>query len=160
MSVLLWLKALPWIVTVRESAYDYPIIETLHGIGMGLLVGALTIINLRLLGLLKRMPIGALAKLPLLIWTGFAINACTGIVMFMTDGPRLVTNWIFLTKLSLIAVGVAVAIALQRNFSRYEALSVATGTVPLPARYLSCVCLLVWYGAIVAGRVTAFLGDQ
>jgi len=160
MEVLHWLKALPWIVSVRESAWQYPVIETLHGIGMGLLVGTLTVMSLRLIGGLRRMPFSTLRGLAPLVWTGLAINACTGVVMFMTDGPRLVTNWIFGAKMLLIAVGLGVAVTLQRRIAGAEPRWSAGEAVARNTRMLSVACLLVWYGAIVAGRVTAFLGDQ
>ena len=158
--LLQWLKALPWIVAVRESAWQYPIIETLHGIGMGLLVGTLTVMDLRLLGRLERLPISALLQLRSLIWIGFVINACTGVVMFMTDGPRLVTNWIFGVKIALIVLGVAAALRLQRLTAARAAGWSAGGAISADVRWLAIASLVIWYGAIVAGRVTAFLGDQ
>lgn len=160
MDLLVWMKDLPWIVTVRESSWVYPTIETVHGIGMGLLVGTLTVVNLRVLGKLRRIPFDTLAALPFLVWAGLALNAVSGVLMFMSDGPRLVVNWIFQAKILLIVAGLVLASILQRRIAHNLSAWDAGQAVSRAARFLAVASLLVWYAAIVAGRVTAFLGDQ
>jgi hypothetical protein len=154
------MKGLPWIVTVRESSWVYPTIETLHGIGMGLLVGTLTVIDLRVLGSLRRIPFDTLNGLTSLVWIGLSLNAVSGVLMFMSDGPRLVVNWIFQAKILLIAAGLGIASLLQRRIAGQGAAWEEGEGVTRAARRLAMASLLVWYAAIVAGRVTAFLGDQ
>jgi hypothetical protein len=156
LTVFGWLHDLPISTWVRESSPAYATVETLHAIGMGVLVGTITIVNLRLLGTLKRIPVFMLVNLLPLIWTGFIINACSGSLMFMSDAVKMSVNRIFLTKMCLILAGFIVALALRRVVFYNMKSWAQGGAIPLSAKLLSCSSLLVWYGAIVAGRLTAY----
>ncbi|HEY0746022.1 MAG TPA: DUF6644 family protein [Steroidobacteraceae bacterium] len=156
MSVFLWLHDLPVSTVVRESSPVYATVETFHAIGMGVLVGTITVVNLRLLGTLKRIPVFMLVNLLPLIWGGFVINAISGSLMFMSDAVKMSVNRIFLTKMALIFTGFIVALALRRVVFKNMAQWMRGGAIPLNAKMLSCASLLVWYGAIVAGRLTAY----
>ncbi|HVN45571.1 MAG TPA: hypothetical protein VMT66_09975 [Steroidobacteraceae bacterium] len=169
MSALVWMKELPWVVAFRESSWVYPSVETVHGIGMGLLVGTLTVIDIRVLGGLRRLPLELLPKLSPFLWVGFVLNACSGVLMFMSDGPRLIDNWIFQAKMILIGLGLVIAWRLQRELapaSPHARVPAGPPRVRGPAgtsqrmQLIAALSLLIWYAAIVAGRVTAFLGDQ
>ena len=151
-----WLHDLPLSTVVRESSPVYATVETLHAVGMGILVGTITIVNLRLLGVLKRIPIFMLVNLLPVIWAGFIINACSGSLMFMSDAVKMSVNRIFLTKMCLIFAGFILALALRRLVFRNMASWKEGGAIPRSAKVLSCSSLLVWYGAIVAGRLTAY----
>ena len=157
MNVTTWLYDLPLSTIVRENSSVYAVVETLHAIGMGLLVGTITIINLRLLGALRRIPVFMLVNLLGLIWVGFIVNACTGTLMFMADAEKMAGNTIFLTKMALILCGFVIALLLRhvvfRNMGRWS----KGGSIPVKARILSCLSLVVWYSAITAGRLTAYL---
>ena len=156
MSFFQWLHDLPLSTVVRESSTVYATVETLHAVGMGVLVGTITVVNLRLLGLLKRIPVFMLVNLLPLIWAGFIINACSGSLMFMSDAVKMSVNRIFLSKMGLIFTGFFLALALRRLVFRNMAGWKAGGEIPRGARVLACSSLLVWYGAIVAGRLTAY----
>lgn len=157
MNVMTWLYDLPLSTVVRENSSVYAVVETLHAIGMGLLVGTITIINLRLLGALKRIPVFMLVNLLGLIWAGFIVNACTGTLMFMADAEKLADNRIFLTKMALILCGFVIAMMLRRVVFRNMARWSKGGSIPVNAKFLSCLSLVVWYGAITAGRLTAYV---
>ena len=156
MSAFVWLHVLPISTVVRESSPVYAAVETFHAIGMGVLVGTITVVNLRLLGTLKRIPVFMLVNLLPLIWAGFVINAISGSLMFMSDALKMSANRIFLTKMGLIFTGFIVALALRRLVFKNMAQWMQGGAIPVTAKILSCVSLLVWYGAIVAGRLTAY----
>ena len=73
---------------MREALWAYPIAETLHIIGIAALYGSLLVVELRLLGLGRRIPVAALARLAL-PWTigGFALAAAMGLCMFSAHVP-------------------------------------------------------------------------
>jgi hypothetical protein len=84
-EVLHWIKELPLGVAVRESRWLFAMGETFHFIGLCLMVGGLLIVDLRLLGYIRRVPMrAALAFLPFVI-VGFLINLATGVEFFITD---------------------------------------------------------------------------
>jgi hypothetical protein len=158
LSFFQWLHDLPLSTVVRESSPIYASVETLHAIGMGILVGTITVVNLRLLGALRRLPVAMLVNLLPLIWAGFLINACSGSLMFMSDAVKMSVNRLFLTKMCLILTGFIVALLLRRQvMSQLPQWSQGGGAVSAGVKLLCCASLLVWYGAIVAGRLTAYL---
>jgi hypothetical protein len=104
-EVLHWIKDMPLGATVRQSRWLFGAGETLHFFGLCLMVGGLLIVDLRLLGYIRRIPMrAALAFLPFVI-AGFLINLATGIEFFMTDPLMYWPNPAFKLKMFLILLG-------------------------------------------------------
>jgi len=101
-DILHWIRD-TWLgVTVRQSRWIFATGETLHFIGLSLLVGGILIVDLRLLGYIRRIPVrAALAFLPFVI-VGFLINLLTGIVFFSADPLMYWPNPAFKLKMFLI----------------------------------------------------------
>jgi hypothetical protein len=103
--VLHWIKDMPLGATVRQSRWLFGAGETLHFFGLCLMVGGLLIVDLRLLGYIRRIPMrAALAFLPFVI-AGFLINLATGIEFFMTDPLMYWPNPAFKLKMFLVLLG-------------------------------------------------------
>ena len=154
MELLSWLEATPFAVWVRESGslWAYPTILTLHTLGLGVLVGANATLDFRLLGFGRAIPLAPLIGLFPVMWTGFALNAITGTALFVADASTKVTQTVFLIKLVFIALGVAAVAMLQRTLARDS-----TGAGSPRPRLLAAGSLVVWIGAITAGRLMAYL---
>ena len=136
------------------SLLAYPTILTLHTAGMAIVVGTCVAMDLRLLGIAGDVPLTALAGAPRLVWTGFFINAATGIALFTTDAEHKATQTVFFVKLSLIVLALVVYARLRKL--------VFSGTSPAPSvssevKALAALSLLLWIGATVAGRLMAYL---
>jgi hypothetical protein len=103
-EILHWIKD-TWLgVTVSRSRWLFATGETFHFFGLSLMVGGLLIVDLRILGFLRRMPLrSAMAFLPFVI-VGFLINLVTGIEFFFADPFMYWPNPAFKLKLSLILV--------------------------------------------------------
>ena len=155
MSMLLWLENLAISTWVRESLWGFPIVQVLHAVGMGFVVGLITIVNLRLLGVVKGIPIFVLVRLLPLIWAAFILNAVTGVMMYMANATELSFDRIFLIKLALIAAGFVIA-QLTRGQVRGGVSRWPEGVAPGRVKTLALASLLIWYAAIFAGRYTAF----
>jgi hypothetical protein len=101
-EILQWIKALPPGVAVRQSTWLFAAGETLHFIGLCLMVGGLLIVDLRLLGYIRRIPMrAALAFLPFVI-VGFVINLTTGLEFFVSNPVMYWPNPAFKLKMFLI----------------------------------------------------------
>src|SRR5437763_6353842 len=101
-EILHWIRDTSLGATVRQSRWIFAAGETLHFVGLSLLVGGILIVDLRLLGFLRRIPIrAALAFLPFVI-AGFLINLATGIVFFSADPMMYWPNPAFRLKMVLI----------------------------------------------------------
>jgi hypothetical protein len=150
MGVLEWLETTGVAVALRESqsVWVYPSVLTLHTIGLGILVGVNTAIDLRLLGFAPRVPIAPLVKLFPIMWTGFWINAISGVVLFAAQATQKGVQTVFWLKLLFVALGVINLLLLRRTFREP-----AEGK----GRVLAATSLIIWTAAIVAGRLMAYL---
>jgi hypothetical protein len=138
---------------VRESPsiWAYPIILTLHSIGLGLVVGASVIIDLRLIGRARALAMSDLSALFPVIWWAFALNALTGVLLFIADATRKGTQPVFFVKLACIALALVVTV---RARSMLAGSGADTGAAP---KVLAVASLVLWLGAIAAGRLMAYL---
>ena len=135
----------------RESTsiWAYPTILTLHTFGLAIVVGANAVVDFRLLGFASRIPIPSLRQLFPIMWWAFALNFATGVLLFMADATTKAGQWVFYVKLVLISVALFVA------WTQSRGLGLDTHAVGL--RSLALLSLMVWTGAIVAGRLLAYL---
>ena len=99
---------------IRESGsiWAYPIVLTLHTIGLGMLVGFNWAVDLRLLGVGEAIPVQSMERFFPWMWWGFWINAASGIVLTIADATTKMTSWVFGVKLALIACAIIAIIFL------------------------------------------------
>jgi hypothetical protein len=156
MEFLVWLQASAFARWVGESdsIWAYPAILTLHTIGLALVVGPNVVLDFRLLGLGREAPIGALENVFRPMWIGFAINAASGVALFVSQAEFIGIKPIFYVKLGLIALGlVTVLMIRQLVFKTRAALD---APVSAGVKVLAATSLIVWAAAIAAGRYTAY----
>ena len=142
-----WLKGSP-------SIWAYPTVLTLHTVGLGVLVGANWVLDLRLLGVARSIPLAALAKLFRVMWIGFWINAVSGALLFAADATTKGSTWLFMVKLALVGVGVIVIVLTRRSVYGQ---GIETPRVNTSAKLLAATSIIVWIAAIAAGRYMAYL---
>ena len=109
-----WLDAAglgPW---ARGSGRVYPVANSFHLLGLVMLVGGIGVLDLRIAGLWRGLPIEALSRaLTPVAVIGLAVMAASGVVLFAADGRSLAGSGIFRTKLVLIALALADAAAFR-----------------------------------------------
>lgn len=150
-----WLQTSAIATWTRESPsiWAYPTVLMLHTVGLGVLVGANLVIDLRLLGFAPRLPLRALTPLYRFMWTGLAVTAATGALLFASDATTKARQPVFYVKLALIALALVVTAMIRRTVA-----SDARGDGRDPAsRPLAAASLALWAGAITAGRLMAYL---
>lgn len=156
MEFLEWLQYSPAGSFVAETLWAYPLFETLHTLGMALLIGSLGLVNLRVLGFKPELPIvGTLDFLPL-AWIGFSVNLISGLALFISDAVHFWGSLTFRIKLGLIVLAGINAFLLSQSVFR-EARKGTTLRVEPGARLIAGSSLVLWGGAIVAGRLIAYL---
>lgn len=143
---------------IRDSVWIFPIVETIHVLGITLLVGTVAILDLRLLGLiLKRVGVSQVARqiLPL-TWAGFAVMFVSGFLLFSAEAANSYVNPAFRVKLLLLLlVGLNPLIfhlTIYRDVAAWGELVVT----PLRARLAGIFSLTLWAGVICAGRAIAY----
>jgi hypothetical protein len=158
MGFLSWLEQLPFSVWVLQSGsiWAYPTILTVHTVGMGIVAGLTAVIALRLLGMAPTTPIKPLERLLPIVWWSFGINALTGTILLIAYATTKLTNLDFYVKMVFIFVGVWVLRATRSKV--FDDPQLDRAPVSSAAKGLAWLSLLSWAGAIVAGRLLAYLG--
>ncbi|HEY5619365.1 MAG TPA: hypothetical protein VIK60_15605 [Vicinamibacterales bacterium] len=134
---------------IRESGvlYGYPLILFLHTLGLGTLVGLNSAIDLRLLGVASGIPLASLEKTFWLMWSGFAVNAATGSLLFMSDATKHASNPAFYLKLACVALAVVTLMRIRSQVFRGRE----------SGRLLAAASLGFWFVALSAGRLMAYI---
>jgi hypothetical protein len=152
----LWLYNSGFSEWIRESGslLAYPFFLFLHSIGLGMLVGLSCAFALRVLGVAKQLPLGPFEKLFPFLWIGLVINAVSGVVLYVADAPNKWANPLLYVKLALVGLAVtALAIMKSRIFDTSDS---GAAFLPRNAKWLAAACLVLWTGAITAGRFMAY----
>lgn len=155
----LWIEGLPYSTFVRESGslWAFPMYLFMHTLGMAILVGCATMIDFALLGIWpRRAPIKPLVKLYPLMWGAFCVNLFTGASIFMKDANSYGRNFDFYTKLVFVIFAVIVMRRMQKSVFTDPRLD--NGPVPASAKRLAWASLILWFGAMITGRIIAYVG--
>lgn len=145
------------IFDIMYSAWGWPVVEILHFTGLCLLAGSVGVFDLRMMGLLRGLPLPALHRLVPVGVAGFALCAATG-VMFVSSSPdQYLYNPAWQIKMVLIVVaGLNMAVFYVTTARALHKLGPGDA-IPLAARIFAAVSFASWAGVIAAGRViTAF----
>ena len=142
---------------MREAMWAYPVAETVHIAGLALLFGSIVVVDLRLLGLGRRLPAATLAAFAV-PWSigGFVVAAASGLLMFTAHAAEFLVQPAFLLKMGLILAAGVNAAALRAG--PLQALAAAPEALP-PARVRVAAAASVglWLGVIACGRLLAYL---
>jgi hypothetical protein len=137
-----------------ESPFAFYFILLFHTFGLALLVGANTIVDLRLLGVARGIPLAPLQRLFRIMWIGFSINAVTGVLLVIAYPTKSLTNWDFYLKLAVI--GLAVWVMQRLKSEVFEDASLSEAEMTARGATLAKWSLFLWFGAISAGRLLAY----
>jgi len=136
------------------SIFAYWFILSCHAIGMGLLVGASVVIDLRLLGVAKELPLAPLKGLYRIIWIGFWIQIVSGGLLLIAYPTKALTNPDFYIKLTLIGIAVTVMHTIRKRVFTDSTLN--DSDMMVKGKALAVWSLVLWAGAVTAGRLLAY----
>ena len=158
-SFAIWLKETQVSWYVNNTAWVWPACETLHFIGMALLIGCVGILDLRVLGVGKQIPVRPLHRLIPYGIAGFVINLITGIVFFTGVPDQYMYNVAFIAKMSLVVIaGLNVLVFYGTVYRATEDLGPGDDA-PLKAKIAAAVSLIAWFGVMYFGRMLPFIGN-
>jgi hypothetical protein len=145
-------------ITIAESTWMFPTIETLHVIALVTVIGTIAIVDLRLIGVASRgHRVSLLAKdtLPL-TWIAFALAAITGGLLFVSKASSYMVNPYFLWKLVLLALAglnmMYLHLTTWRTVEHWE----VDPTFPAAAKVAGWLSLIFWVGVVFCGRMIGF----
>ena len=137
-----------------ESPFAFYFILLFHTFGLALLVGANTVVDLRLLGVARGIPLAPLQRLFRIMWIGFAMNTVTGVLLVVAYPTKSLTNIDFYIKLTLI--GFAVWVMQRLKSQVFEDSSLSEESIMARGLALAKWSLFLWFGAITACRLLAY----
>jgi hypothetical protein len=135
-------------VYVREDLWGFAIMLSLHSVGMAMVLGTVLIVNMRVLGMVKDIPILSYAQLFPAAWLGFIINLVSGLALYTSHATTYTFQWVFIMKLLLLAIG-GVLMQFVMNSAR-------AGDPIGKTKLFASLCLFCWVGAIITGRLMAY----
>ena len=146
---------------VSTHDWVWPVCEIVHFFGMALIIGAVGLIDLRILGVGKGIPIAVLERFAPLGVIGFALNLITGFIFVAGNpigGPKdYLANLAFQTKMALIAIaGLNLLLFYVLGIARAADGVSPGGSAPASAKVVAAVSLLCWFGVIFFGRMIMY----
>ena len=144
------IEAWPLALAIRRSIWAYPVLEAIHIAAFSVVFGALMLLELRVFGLRRTLPLTPLAQLAVpTALVAFAIAATAGVLMLISGATEVVPNPAFQVKLGLILIAGLNALW----FHRRDSLERHDGVAKAQALF----SLLLWSGVILAGRLIAYV---
>ena len=149
-----WLQFSPPLVAMRSSPLFFPIIATIHLMGLAVIGGSVLLVDLRLLGLgLRRQPVAELAQdAERWLFRGLAVMVSTGILLFMC----FATKYYYLTFFWVKMVSLVLVVAFTVSVRRKVIMADETRVNPAWGRVVALVSLSLWTTVALGGRYIGF----
>lgn len=146
---------------VNDLSWVWPLGEILHFVGMSLLIGTVGLVDIRVLGFAKGLPISTIERLIPFGIVGFLMNVITGFVFVAgnPDGGPMVylDNLAFQLKMLLVVIaGLNLLVYQVTGIAREAAATGPYGEAPGAAKAVAVVSLIAWFGVICFGRLIMY----
>jgi hypothetical protein len=143
---------------IRSSLYAFPLIESVHVVGLTLVFGTIVIIDLRLLGLASsgRSFTAVASDVFKWTWLAFAVTAASGLLMFATNASTYYHNAYFRTKMALLVVSCLNMLVFELTARRSVQDWDRAASAPAAGKTVAAVSLAVWITVIFLGRWVGF----
>lgn len=136
---------------VSSSIWGYPIVLSLHALGMATLVGISLMLSFRTLGFAAGIPVTSLAPYWRIAQAGFVVNLLSGTALFFGSASTLAFNWPFRIKIIMVIVGLLLTRHLVKTCIKGD------GLVTSGDRTLAAIAVLIWVGALIVGRLIGYV---
>ena len=154
-DLLAWLEATGVARMVQESTWGYPIVLSLHAVGMAILAGIVLMMNFRVLGLAPGIPLSAMRPMFRFALAGLLINAVTGSMLFVANADAFYESTPFRLKMLSLLVGLTLWLQMSRSMlvpagpaqSRLQSNRI---------RLMAALSTLAWISVVVMGRLIAY----
>lgn len=157
MKFLVFLEQMQFSQWVKEAPtiWAFPTILFVHTLGMAIVAGGSAMLSLMVLGFWPAVPIKPFARMFPWLWVAFGVNAVSGTMMLVADATTKLTTPDFYIKMACVFAGLFVLIRMRRQIFEDPQLD----RVPLSgnAKTLAWASLACWFGAIVSGRLLAYV---
>ncbi len=154
-----WAYAQPLNAVFRETPWVIPSAQAIHIATLGIVLGAVLMIQLRVLGVSGRnQTLAATAKrLTPWIWYGVLVLLLSGAVMIFAEPDRPLLSNVFMLKMLLVAIALIITAILQLRLARDPEAWERSGGMKLLGRSAAVTSLALFVAIVFAGRLTAYI---
>jgi hypothetical protein len=140
--------------TIRRSTWLFPVIEAIHLLGLGVIGGAVLVVDLRLLGLgLKRQSAAQLTRdaQPWIVGS-LILMIITGGLLFLSEATKCYYHDAFWFKMTSLFLAIVFTFTIQRKVTMAD----EAGMSPAWSKVVAVVSVLLWSGVGIGGRWIGF----
>lgn len=154
-----WLKVTPFSVTLQSTSWAIPLVQTVHILAIGALIGSGLMIALRTLGWVASDQTLASANLRFLrvIWWSLPVLLVSGALMISAEPARSLENPAFWLKMLLLLLSSAVSLGYQTPLRQNPEFWEASQARRRFGQLIAFVSLALWVGVIFSGRWIAYV---
>ena len=151
------LEATELAAALRNSVWSYPLVNAAHILGVGLLVGSIVPLDLRLLGLAFRAACAAVGRPDSQRRQRSCPGNIFGMLLFITRATEYIASNLFIAKMLVVAIGTANVLTL-RILPSAQASEIASlhAKSPVSLRLAAGISLGTWLTALTLGRLIGY----
>ena len=155
-----WLNDTSWSVYLRESELAFPLTEAIHLIGLGISVGTIMWVDLRLLGLTmaRERVSDVVSRLERWAIGGFIVMFISGLALFLGKPENYYTTTAFRIKMMMLPLAGLNVLFFHKKVYPHVAEN-ESADVPWQGQLAGFVSMTLWLAIIIAGRWTAYFAD-
>lgn len=157
MAFMYWLEQSALADMVAASLWGYPIMLTLHAVGLAIVVGVLFMVDLRVMGCFNQLELTPMRKLISLARWGFVVNLLSGFALFAAQASWFITHKAFIIKIIAIILAVVNALILKSLLTKNAEDWDNGVAISSNAKMLAFSSLILWSVAMIAGRLIAYV---
>ena len=149
-----WIQFSPPLVAMRSSPWFFPVIATIHLMGLALVGGAVLVVDLRLLGFgLRRQPVAQLAQDgERWLLRGLMVSLPTGVLLFMCFATKYYYLMFFWVKMASLLLVLVLTFSIRRRVATAD----ETQMSPVWSKMVALVSLSLWTTVAIGGRWIGF----
>jgi hypothetical protein len=139
---------------IKGTTWVFPLTETIHILALAVLLGCITLLDFRLLGIGVRhwTPWRIANELHKFIGWALGVILATGWLLFMAEPMKAYDNMAFLPKMAFLAAAITFHYTIFRRASSIDKIY-----TPVVAKFAALVSLFLWFGIGVMGRAIGFV---
>jgi hypothetical protein len=144
-----WLSQTSASLAIQQHEWVIPTVQSIHIIAIGIVLGSVFMINLRILGWAGRdqTMIHTWARFGPWLWSALGVLLVSGALMIVGEPARQLLSVSFWLKMGMVAIGTAISVVLHRSLAVHDR---------SPHVALAVVTLLIWACVVVLGRLIAY----
>ena len=153
-----WLTGTPLSQTIASNLWVIPVVQSVHIVAFGVLIGSLFVVDMRILGFLSKDQtlVATTRRFAPWIWGAIVVLATTGILLIIGEPARELLSLSFWIKMVLLVIGLTIAIAFQIHLRNNEAQWEETLVAAPATKVFAVLSFFIWIGIMTMGRLIAW----